>query len=47
MLLLCIRCILPPMQVPMRQGEPHLVTSDDTHCMYGFTDGEHKKGHVR
>jgi hypothetical protein len=34
------------LDVPLRQGEPHLVTSPGSHCMYGFTDGEHKMGHV-
>lgn len=35
------------LDVPMRQGEPHLVSSSSkAPCMYGFTDGEHKTGHV-
>eukprot|EP01050_Picozoa_sp_SAG11_P009883 SAG11_NODE_963_length_6375_cov_6.744105_2_plen_1331_part_00 len=34
------------LEVPLRTGAPHLVTSPGTHCMYGFTDGEHKMGHV-
>ena len=28
------------------ETEPHLVISTGAHCMYGFTDGEHKLGHA-
>ena len=33
------------LDVPLREGEPHLVVSPGA-CMYGFTDCEHKRGHV-
>jgi hypothetical protein len=34
------------LQVPLEGGQPHLVVAAGGHCMYGFTDGEHKAGHV-
>ena len=35
------------LDVPLEGGAPHLVRSDGSApCMYGFTDGEHKLGHV-
>lgn len=33
------------LNVPLTAGQPHLVIAGP-HCMYGFTDGEHKQGHV-
>ena len=34
------------LQVPLEGGKPHLVLAPGGHCMYGFTDGEGKAGHV-